>query len=169
MDRVQSRPSCATWKTLCRWWRFLWFTITDNYLPISSQGLKRKEKWNYGRLWKCIQDPVNFMRTPPHKSADLSRISLLNGCRPFLKGKELIGSKVTRVKLSNQTLWPYINNNKVMHKDLVMSLLLVKKKKPGPASLIFSRSSNLFRNFEICRICLNSIRTFFKFVGKLSF
>ena len=43
-----------------------------------------------------------IMRTQLRRSAELSRISSLKACRSCLKEKELIVSRVTRVKLLNQ-------------------------------------------------------------------
>ena len=43
--------------------------------------------------------------------------SIENGFTSCLKGKELIVSRVTRVKLSNQSWSAYINHNRAMHKD----------------------------------------------------
>ena len=46
------------------------------------------------------EPPTDFMRTLLHKKAELSRMSSLKGCWPYLKGKELIVSKVTESSYS---------------------------------------------------------------------
>ena len=53
-----------------------------------------------------------------YKTYILSRTSIENGFTSCLKGKELIVSRVTRYKLSNQTWSAYINHNRAMHKTL---------------------------------------------------
>ena len=81
-------------------------------------GWKRKKKDELPSGIKIHPSPpTDFMRTQLHRSAELSRISSLKAWRPCLKGKELIVSRVNRVKLSNQTWWAYINHNMAMHKD----------------------------------------------------
>ena len=52
MDCVPSQPSCATWKTLCWSWRFVWFNSIDNYLATSPLSLKRKQN---EKLWLGIK------------------------------------------------------------------------------------------------------------------
>ena len=79
-------------------------------------GWKKKLRITIGYK-NASESPTDFMRTQLHRSAELSRISSLKAWRPCLKGKELIVSRVTRVKLSNQSWWAYINHNMAMHKD----------------------------------------------------
>ena len=79
-------------------------------------GWKKKRRITVGYK-NTSEPPADFMRTQLHRSAELSRISSLKAWRPCLKGKELIVSRVTRVKLSNQTWSAYINHSRAMHKD----------------------------------------------------
>ena len=77
---------------------------------------KEMKNRNYHRLWKYIRAAAVLVRKLLYKSAKLSRISFLKGCRPCLKGKELIVSGDTRVKLFNQTWWAYRNHYRAMHR-----------------------------------------------------
>ena len=97
---------------------------------------KEERKRGFTIEYKNTSEPhTDFMRTLLRKKAELSRVSSLKGCRPYLKGKELIVSRVTRVKSSKQTWWVYINHDMAMHKDFVLLLLLIKKK-PSTRDLI---------------------------------
>ena len=89
------------------WHRKLPFTCSE----------KMKDMRNYDWVQKYLRAARCFRRTVLHKSAELPRMSLLNGCRPCLKEKKLIVSRVTRVNLSNQTRWTYISHTRAMHKD----------------------------------------------------
>ena len=102
--------------------------ITFQLLLLTCQKEERKRGITI-EYKNTSEPPTDFMRTLPRKKAELSCVSSLKGCRPYLKGKELIVSRVTRVKSSNQTWWVYINHDMAMHKDFVLLLLLIKKKK----------------------------------------
>ena len=98
--------------------------ITFIHLPT---GWKEKKIRNYHRVWKFIRALADFARRISlwaYKTYLLLRISIENGFTSCLKGSELIVSRVTRVKLSNQTWWAYKNHNRAMHKDFN------KQKKP---------------------------------------
>ena len=72
-------------------------------------GWKKKKSLITIGYKNTSESPADFMRTLLHRSAELSRISSLKACRPVLKGKELLVSRVARVKLSNETWSAYIN------------------------------------------------------------
>ena len=88
------------------------------------------------------------MRTLPHKSAELSRLSLLNGCGLCLEGTELIISRVTRVNLSNQTWWAHINYNRAMYNDFYKWTI-------GNYVVFLDKTTSTFLSFsaQLVRLC----------------
>ena len=87
------------------WHRKLPFTCSE----------KIKEMRNYDWVQKYLRAARCFKENRTTQERWI--VSLLNGCRPCLKEKKLIVSRVTRVNLSNQTRWTYISHNRAMHKD----------------------------------------------------